>query len=124
MTEASSTFVETREYHRFSEFCQACRRYRYIGLCFGPPGVGKTLSAHRYTQWKSIEALNPLKSAPLERVLTRQEIRTVLYTAPAVNSPGQVERDIQTLRDRLRAVMQEPLRREEEAAFERVRQEE
>ena len=118
------TFVETREYHRFIEFCQACCRYRYIGLCYGPPGVGKTLSAQRYTNWQRIKALDPLSQAPLKAVLEGGEAHTVLYTAPAVNSPGQVERDIQALRNRLLSVAREPLRREEEAAMEQARQQE
>ena len=91
-------FLVTKEHRRFVEFCDACQRYRYIGLCYGPPGVGKTLSALVYTHWDRIEELDAraklsiLDDPPEDPDLL--PCRTVFYTAGVVNSPRQVQAGI------------------------------
>jgi DNA transposition AAA+ family ATPase len=111
----SAAFVETREYRRFREFCDACRRYRYIGLCYGAPGVGKTLSARHFTSWDLIEnhkSYSEQSSSELGRIAGSD---VVFYTPKVVNSPGQIERDIDWLRGRLRELLMEDLNEKQEA---------
>jgi DNA transposition AAA+ family ATPase len=93
----ASPFIETREYRKFAEFCDNCRHYRYIGLCYGPPGVGKTLSARHYTRWKKVET----STRPDSRKKAL-DINSVFYTVPVSNSPRQIELDLLRTRDYLR----------------------
>jgi Cdc6-like AAA superfamily ATPase len=104
MTEApGAAFVETREYRRFREFCDACRRHRYIGLCYGPPGVGKTLSARRYADWVRVASADPFADRGIFRPEELPGNGCVFYTAAVVNSPRQIEDDIDRLRRRMNA---------------------
>ncbi len=34
-------FLVTKEYRRFAEFADACRRDRYVGIYYGRPGSGR-----------------------------------------------------------------------------------
>ncbi len=95
-------FVVTKEHRRFAEFADAVRR-DHIGLCYGPPGVGKTLSAWQYAGWdivgpylKAFRLLDPL---PLpQQALTS---RSIIYTARVYNSPRILDKEITFLHDRL-----------------------
>ena len=124
MSNASSDFVVTKEHRRFAEFCEACRRYGYIGLCYGAPGVGKTLSARHYANWERVEAFDlygNVSEATLHEVLGSN---TLFYTPKVVNSPGHIAHDIQRLRERLHTISCEPLRREEHAKRQELQQQE
>lgn len=88
-------FQTTREHRRFTEFADAVRAHRYIGLCWGPPGVGKTLSARHYggidewEQWHSLftEDLGPVPP----RVL---EARTAFFTPTVAATTKQIDQGL------------------------------
>ena len=89
-----SEVVITAEHRRFAEFCDACRRYAYIGLCYGPPGVGKTISARHYANWDQIEAYVPFRAASGPGPIALLGSDTVFYTPKVVHSPKQIEQDL------------------------------
>ncbi|SFJ69842.1 hypothetical protein SAMN04487936_103369 [Halobacillus dabanensis] len=82
-------FIETKEYKRFAELCDACIRYKYIGICYGLPGVGKTLSSRYYSNWDYVEQqISYKKGKELGENADGKilDCRTIFYTAPAVRA--------------------------------------
>lgn len=93
-------FIITKEYKRFSEFCKVCKKDKYIGLCYGPAGVGKTLSAHHHTGWNLIsEGIYYPKTIPslIASNLNIDDLDTIVYTPNVYNTPHRVHEDIDTL---------------------------
>lgn len=98
--------MATKEHRRFLEFADAVRRKRYVGLCFGAPGVGKTESARAYTRWDQLAphlagtratGTDP-DDAPVDQVLAA---RAVLYTPKVNASAHHLDKEISYLCDRL-----------------------
>jgi DNA transposition AAA+ family ATPase len=82
-------FQVTKQHRRFVEFADAVRRHRYIGVCYGAPGLGKTLSARTYAcaeDWERWDNERYEKDTVLPDSLLAS--RTLLYT-PEVHVTGR-----------------------------------
>jgi DNA transposition AAA+ family ATPase len=109
-------FLITGEYRRFAEFCDACQQYRYIGLCHGPAGVGKTLSARHYAAWDRFESLPAVWHADDQALAAFNGADTIFYTPEIVNRPRAVATDVTRLCNKLHGVREEPRLRAEKIA--------
>lgn len=108
-------FVETVEHRRFAEFCDACRHYRYIGLCYGSPGVGKTLSARRYAGWEALAAVDVYRLSDAE-VRALGTPTALFYTPGVVNTPRSIGDEIGRGRGLLHRIALESFHRAQRAA--------
>jgi len=84
-------FLTTKEYLKFTEFANACAKYRYIGLCYGTAGVGKTMSAHQYSAYHLVhqyDRMNILEKGILDRL---QDCKAVFHTVEITNTPKRIK---------------------------------
>lgn len=94
-------FILTKEYKKFEEFCNSCKDYRYIGLCYGIPGIGKTLSVLKYANWNEASNFYDTNFGKIfrdkESLTTLPEIQhcdTILITASPTNTPSRIDKII------------------------------
>ncbi len=107
----TGAFIATKEHRRFTEFADAVRRDRYIGLCFGPAGVGKTISARRYANWDSAEQLledwGPRQDSDARVYAALARSRSVFYTPTTTSTHRQIDADLNRLVLRLDSCIDE-----------------
>ena len=108
--------METLGHRRFTEFCDACRRYAYIGLCFGAPGVGKTLSARSYSRWDKFKQSSCWGAESFEL----PPLDTIFYTPSVINTPGNITTELDRFRRTLWDLARRPLRLEQEKKLEAI----
>lgn len=103
-------FITTKQHRRFVEFAEAVRRERYIGLCYGPPGVGKTLSARRYTNWDKVEPyLDSYGLFDGKKCAEVAATRSFLYTPAVHNTPNGLDKRLNALQSRMGWAVQEAI---------------
>lgn len=107
------SFISTHEHRRFVEFADAVRRHATIGVCHGPAGVGKTLSARRYAHWDLAEPLltewGPRDPADAKVYAALAQARTLFYTPAVAGSLTALRQDLSPLISRVNACIDQGL---------------
>ena len=98
-------FIATKEHRRFTEFAHTIRTHRTIGLCFGPAGVGKTLSARRHAHWDLAEPLlhtwGPRAPSDAQVYAALARSRTVFYTPTVGGTLRELRKDLHLMTSRV-----------------------
>lgn len=95
-----NNFIITKEYKRFVQFCNACKKEKYIGLCYGDAGVGKSMSAKYFAEWTKIqEDIERLAYSliGLYPSIDMKLLSTIIYTPDISNTSKSIKDDIKNL---------------------------
>jgi len=91
-------FIVTKEHRRFTEFANAVRKEKTIGICHGDAGVGKTHSARRYAHWDTLEPYitewGPRGDDDASIYALANRSRTVFYTPEVLPRPKDLIREL------------------------------
>ena len=94
----NQAFIVTKEHRRFTEFANAVRKEKTIGICHGAAGVGKTNSARRYANWEALEPYinewGPRGDHDAKHYALANRSRTVFYTPEVLCRPKDLMHDI------------------------------
>ena len=94
----NEAFIVTKEHRRFTEFANAVRKERTIGICHGDAGVGKTNSARRYANWDALEPYinewGPRGDHDAKHYALANRSRTVFYTPEVLCRPKTLMNEI------------------------------
>lgn len=87
-------FLTTREHARFVEFAEACAHYRYIGVCHGRPGVGKTRSAREFSKFPDLQGYKVMSTIAPDLAEDVTRCRAIFYTATVSNTPKHIDQGL------------------------------
>src|SRR6218665_1781845 len=110
----NQAFIVTKEHRRFTEFANAVRKEKTIGICHGAAGVGKTNSARRYANWDALEPYinewGPSGDHDAKYYALANRSRTVFYTPEALCRPKDLMHDIDHWQMKVGGCVDEPER--------------
>ena len=114
----AGAFIVTKEHRRFTEFADTVRKHRYIGLCYGTAGVGKTLSARRYASWDLAEPLllswGPRDPSDAKVYAALSRARTVFYTPTVGGGLRELRDELKRLTDQVNICIDQHIRQSTE----------